>query len=641
MIFFDLVLAEDESLLREGWMRSLMGEEEIGWVHEQVFQFEKDGQTFFRILTETEMEMKRFGQGVKISVKGESIEDADGHVVEMHQETMMSTNVTKYDLYVEGDKAKVTITTMGTPRESTIDWSPDILGGMGVDKLRREKGFEPGSVYTYKTFLFDYMQAGTLTVEGIGFEETEMLDGEKRRFFKSKTEIDLLPGIPTYEWSGEDFMTYKTSVSMMGLDIKAFRTTKERATMAAAEEMKLDVIIETMATSNVNIPVPYKLDSILYRFKAKDKELGLPDNMNRLTQEVIEQKDGEAIIRISAKVPDSTMAFPLENPPEELAEFLEPNAYIQSDHPPLREKALEIVKGETDAWAAACKLESFVYKHIKDKNFGTGFASAAEVFENPTGDCSEHAVLLAAVCRAVGIPARAAMGYMYLGGIFGGHVWVEVWINGKWYAIDGVMGIGRVDPTHITFSDSSLKQGGLALSFADAMRGLGNVDLEILEFTRDGKVIKVGKEGFKEYAIDGNTFTNTLYGISITKPDGFEFKDYIKDYSGPDFKLVDIRSDDSKVRLEARPAVFSFSYDELRESIKARGLEIKSETEKLIGGQKGKIYACEDDGSKKERIQIMGLIHQDTCYVLAMEIENEEADVAVFNGMVDSIRFSN
>ena len=137
-------------------------------------------------------------------------------------------------------------------------------------------------------------------------------------------------------------------------------------------------------------------------------------------------------------------------------EYLEPNAYLQSDHKELQRKALEIVGDETDAWKAACLLENFVNKHIKEISFGTAQASAAEVLENATGDCSEHAVLLAALCRAAGIPARVAIGYMYIAGIFGGHMWAEVWIDGDWYPIDGVVGIGRVGPTHITFSTSSL-----------------------------------------------------------------------------------------------------------------------------------------------------------------------------------------
>ena len=41
-------------------------------------------------------------------------------------------------------------------------------------------------------------------------------------------------------------------------------------------------------------------------------------------------------------------------------------------------------------------------------------ATAAEVARSREGDCTEHAVLLAALARARGIPARVAMGLVYV-----------------------------------------------------------------------------------------------------------------------------------------------------------------------------------------------------------------------------------
>ncbi|MFH2000403.1 MAG: transglutaminase-like domain-containing protein, partial [Planctomycetota bacterium] len=483
-ILENLTYAQEGKLIRDTWTRSTMGEDEIGWTHEVVFEIVKEGRTQYKSKNDVVMEFKRFGQGVTISMESWALENEEGSILEMHQKSMMSGQATLYDLVVEGEKACLTITTMGTPRKSEIDWNAETIGTMGIWKLRQKKGNVPGIEYSYKAFLFEYMQTVKMSIKLEDYEETELLDNAKAKLFRAINTIDLLPGVNTIEWWSDDFITQKTSVKMMGLSMESFHTTKERAMKEGNSELKGDVILETMAKSNINIPVPYKLDSILYRFIPKDPAIGLPKNMNRLNQKVLEQNEKEAIVRISAVVPESAQSFPIRNPPPELMEYLEANAYIQCDHPPLQQKALDIVKDAKDAWQAACLLENFVFTYIKDKNFGTGFASAAEVFENPCGDCSEHGVLLVAMCRAVGIPSRVAMGYMYLGGIFGGHMWAEVWMEGKWYPIDGVMGIGRVDPTHITFTDTSLHNGGLSQAFASAITGLGNIELQIIEFTR-------------------------------------------------------------------------------------------------------------------------------------------------------------
>ena len=52
--------------------------------------------------------------------------------------------------------------------------------------------------------------------------------------------------------------------------------------------------------------------------------------------------------------------------------------------------------------------------HISNKGLSTGFASATETAKSKAGDCSEHAVLLVAMLRSAGIPARGATGLVDL-----------------------------------------------------------------------------------------------------------------------------------------------------------------------------------------------------------------------------------
>ena len=68
---------------------------------------------------------------------------------------------------------------------------------------------------------------------------------------------------------------------------------------------------------------------------------------------------------------------------------------------------------------------------LNAKDFSQAFASAAEVVDTHEGDCTEHAVLLAALCRARGIPARVAIGLVYMPATheFGYHMWTEVYIG--------------------------------------------------------------------------------------------------------------------------------------------------------------------------------------------------------------------
>jgi transglutaminase/protease-like cytokinesis protein 3 len=76
-----------------------------------------------------------------------------------------------------------------------------------------------------------------------------------------------------------------------------------------------------------------------------------------------------------------------------------------------------------------------------------------EVAKNRQGDCAEFAVLLAAMARAEGIPARVAVGMLYTDRYddkdheFVPHAWVIAWVDGRWRSFDPAA--ARFDSGHI------------------------------------------------------------------------------------------------------------------------------------------------------------------------------------------------
>jgi len=128
-----------------------------------------------------------------------------------------------------------------------------------------------------------------------------------------------------------------------------------------------------------------------------------------------------------------------------------------------------------------------VFEKLDDKNFRVSFATASEVARNLSGDCSEHAVLAAAMCRAVGIPARVAIGLVYVDapkqGLkgFGYHMWIETYINRRWVALDPTFDQSVVDAVHIKLADSSLQGVSPFEAFVPIARVAGKLEIEPLE----------------------------------------------------------------------------------------------------------------------------------------------------------------
>ena len=162
------------------------------------------------------------------------------------------------------------------------------------------------------------------------------------------------------------------------------------------------------------------------------------------------------------------------------------NSLIQSDDERVRRLAGSVAPDEADSARLAAALERFVGGYIQNKDFSRALASAAEVARTRQGDCTEHAVLLAAMCRARGLPARVAIGLVYSEreGGFAYHMWDEVWIDNRWVPLDATLGRGGIGAAHVKLRHTNLHGVGPYAAFLPVYQVLGRLEMEILEVDR-------------------------------------------------------------------------------------------------------------------------------------------------------------
>ncbi len=144
-----------------------------------------------------------------------------------------------------------------------------------------------------------------------------------------------------------------------------------------------------------------------------------------------------------------------------LAQFLLPSAMLPCRAPlieKLTRRALGTAQTDVDA---AIRLTAFVNRYIIHKGYSLPAATALDVARLRRGDCTEHAVLLAAMARSAGIPARLLSGLVFAGRRPQGgyrlmyHMWTDLNLGGKWYPFDGTRPARGVDPTHILLAVDS------------------------------------------------------------------------------------------------------------------------------------------------------------------------------------------
>jgi transglutaminase-like putative cysteine protease len=141
--------------------------------------------------------------------------------------------------------------------------------------------------------------------------------------------------------------------------------------------------------------------------------------------------------------------------------MLAPSVMISSEDPAIVAMATAAVAGEPDGARRAVLLEKYVHGLIRQANYRNVFATASEAAKSREGDCSEFAVLLAAMLRANKIPARVAVGLVYLerSQAFGFHMWTEAYLSDRWVPLDATLAGGGIGADHIKIGDTALTAG--------------------------------------------------------------------------------------------------------------------------------------------------------------------------------------
>lgn len=155
-------------------------------------------------------------------------------------------------------------------------------------------------------------------------------------------------------------------------------------------------------------------------------------------------------------------------------EELGSSALINTDNAEIISKAKEIIHGETDARKAAELLNDWVYTHVRG-TFTVALPRSIDLLKNPQGDCKAHTILFTALARAVGLPAKMAMGVVLMpDGYFYYHAWPLVYLN-SWVPVDPTLGEFPADATHIMLASGSLN------NWMDMLGVVGRLQINIMK----------------------------------------------------------------------------------------------------------------------------------------------------------------
>jgi transglutaminase-like putative cysteine protease len=474
-----------EEKISEIWMGMYLNGIKVGYSFHQEFSFLKDGKKCQRDYSESWMKVSRLGGNpVEIITIQESLYDDQSSPIETLMRMKLSESETRFLAEITPDK--IIFRSDGNIIKE-LPYEEKFYLGTPFEEIIEKQGLRSGNKYKFKVLDLTTHSLIQAHLEVLGKEDVLIL-GKKMNLWHIREEIAHLLPITMDEWIDDEGNSWKSISQTSFLNTTAIRMPKEKALEDIDENF--DIAFSTIIEPNITFENPQDIQRVTFKLSGISPEKIKSFPYDDGSQSILEIEKDFVIVQTSSQIFKESEAIPFPVEDEEFQKFLKPTSFCQSDDPEIREKARQIVGREKNSWGAAKKIAEWVQKEMTP-NYDVGFASAREILKNREGDCSEHTVLTVTLCRAVGIPARAAVGIMSAYNIFAYHMWPEVyagrWIglDSKWLAVDKKSGQYYTDATHLKFGRSVLDENIFQEMTQAISAIIGQLKLEIIDYHQD------------------------------------------------------------------------------------------------------------------------------------------------------------
>jgi hypothetical protein len=474
-------------LVQDIWNAAYLDGTKGGYVHTKITEIERDGQKFYRAVTQLNLTIKRNGVMIQLRMDTGSEETAEGKVTAV---SMRQYQGAQEQLVILGtvtdDYLEVKVEGIGQQEKKKITWDKRVLGLYGQERLFRDRNTQPGERFTFWSYepIVDRVVTNQVTVKD--FEEIEVFKVPKRllrvetmpdKIVSPKASVQL-PGLTT--WLDKDLQPIRSEFQIPQFGrLVLYRCDRDEA-LRRGEAAAKDIFKTSLVRINRPIDWPNETRSAVYRITVKDDDDPTTTfaQDNRQECKNVQANTFELHVRAIGPPRMATDSVRVKD------EFLKSCYWIDSDDPKIQEYARRATVNRTDPWEKAKAIEKWVHDAVR-LSYAEPFAPASEAAKTLRGDCRQYGLLTAAMCRAAGVPSRTALGLCYAqdrtqGPVMAFHLWTEVLVRGQWVAIDATRGQGHVGATHLKITDNSWHDTQSLAPLLPLFRVLGKLAIEVV-----------------------------------------------------------------------------------------------------------------------------------------------------------------
>jgi hypothetical protein len=421
----------------EAWYLHFVDRQNVGYSHVMVASSAINPETHLSIQRIDTLELET---GSPVRRSSEASELLDGRLVSFLSKTIQGQE----EIVVEGQisRSELVLKTKadGKTTLARTPWEEGTWGVMGVQASLIQQPLQSGETRTCQIFLpeLNVTAAATLAAGSPAF--TPIPPGKTRELLPVDVQLttqDL--SLSSRHWIDEHGEILKT-VSLSGPQLSVFRVSAE---LAAVTRDKFEVARFLTAAAAFKSVQPLAVAGRSRYLIELDYSYGTPLNL----LERISSNVSQTVISKGAYSLEVTVyPVPLQGDlPAGLSHQQptnndrQPTPIIQSSFPTIENLARELAAGTEEPSQLAQQLTAGVHAKLTRTPFTRDFLSAVDTLQRGQGDSTEYAVLLTALLRNRGIPARVASGIQVdpkEPGKMVFHAWTEAWIVDRWIPLD-------------------------------------------------------------------------------------------------------------------------------------------------------------------------------------------------------------
>ena len=371
---------------------------------------------------------------------------------------------------VDGRRLSLDVTTPSGTRSEVRELEEPPALSLNISRRLANGGLKTGAKYQWTVFDPATLRNSTVNVEVGRRELVRGAGAAPLPAFRVEMEF---AGLKTSSWVTDTGEVVREE-SPLGL-ITVRESADSARAMAVSRRMQVDLLQTAAVAPRMKTPIPESRDVRLMRIRLGGADFSATDldgGAQHFANGVLELRDPQGLVAERAD-PDT-------------ARYLAAEMFIESDAPEIIAEASKAVQGVAGTRARAERLTRYV-NQLLDKKPTVSLPSAREVLRTKVGDCNEHTALYVAMARALGIPARIAVGLVYIHGAFYYHAWPEVYISeglraegsgrglGLWLPVDPTLNQFPADATHLRLARGGLDKQTVILPM------MGRLTMDVLD----------------------------------------------------------------------------------------------------------------------------------------------------------------